>query len=485
MKENELKIGAAYIRVSSDDQTEYSPESQRKVIREYAKRQGYIIPEEYVFEDEGISGKSASRRPGFRLMIAQAKEGKTPPFSAIFVWKYSRFARNQEEAITYKGLLHRRGVDVISISEPSTDDPFSSLIERIIEWMDEYYLINLATEVRRGMKEKATRGEAMGTAPFGYTCKSKTFVPNDDAATVRYIFERYAGGAGIRELARELGDKGIRTRRGNLPDNRWVSYILSNPTYIGKIRWSTEGHANYDRADYNGDHVLLVDGKHPPIIDGDLWQRVQDRLATRQTEPKNVLRQNPNIYMLKGLIRCSACGSTLTYNRRYNALQCHRYAKGQCGVSHFITVENANAAVIEYLEQLSRTGDFRFTPAPASKSVPSRDWTALIRSEEKRLARARSALLDGVFTSQEYSEVKQDIEATLARLRSAQAEDADASPAAPDPAAYRAKLLDVLRIVKDSSSTEQQKNEALRSIIDRITYNKPTGTLDVFFTPDL
>ena len=303
MKENELKIGAAYIRVSSDDQTEYSPESQRKVIREYAKRQGYIIPEEYVFEDEGISGKSASRRPGFRLMIAQAKEGKTPPFSAIFVWKYSRFARNQEEAITYKGLLHRRGVDVISISEPSTDDPFSSLIERIIEWMDEYYLINLATEVRRGMKEKATRGEAMGTAPFGYTCKSKTFVPNDDAATVRYIFERYAGGAGIRELARELGDKGIRTRRGNLPDNRWVSYILSNPTYIGKIRWSTEGHANYDRADYNGDHVLLVDGKHPPIIDGDLWQRVQDRLATRQTEPKNVLRQNPNIYMLKGLIR--------------------------------------------------------------------------------------------------------------------------------------------------------------------------------------
>ena len=152
-----INIGAAYIRVSSDDQLEYSPESQLKAIRDHAKRAGYLIPDEYIFKDDGISGRSASRRPGFRLMIATAKEGKTPPFSAIFVWKFSRFARNQEEAIMYKNLLRRRGVDVISISEPSTDSPFSSLIERIIEWMDEYYLINLAGEVRRGMTEKRRR----------------------------------------------------------------------------------------------------------------------------------------------------------------------------------------------------------------------------------------------------------------------------------------------------------------------------------------
>jgi Site-specific recombinases, DNA invertase Pin homologs len=120
-----VKIGAAYIRVSSDDQLEYSPDSQLKVIRDYAKREGYIIPEEFVYQDDGISGKTASKRPGFRLMIAQAKDGKTPPFNAIFVWKYSRFARNQEEAIMYKNLLKKRGVDVRSISEPSSDSPFS------------------------------------------------------------------------------------------------------------------------------------------------------------------------------------------------------------------------------------------------------------------------------------------------------------------------------------------------------------------------
>ena len=170
----------------------------------------------------------------------------------------------------YKGLLRRRGIDVRSVSEPADGSPWSSLIERIIEWMDEYYLINLAGEVRRGMAEKAARGEAMGTAPFGYTVKDKAFTPNENAETVRYIFERFAAGAGARSLARELGDRGVRTRRGNLPDNRWVRYILGNPVYIGKVRWSREGHANYGRADYNGDHVMLVDGKLRQGADIDL-----------------------------------------------------------------------------------------------------------------------------------------------------------------------------------------------------------------------
>ena len=480
-----IKIGAAYIRVSSDDQLEYSPESQLKAIRDHAKRAGFLIPDEYIFKDDGISGRSASRRPGFRLMIATAKEGKTPPFSTIFVWKFSRFARNQEEAIMYKNLLRRRGVDVVSISEPSTDSPFSSLIERIIEWMDEYYLINLAGEVRRGMTEKATRGEAMGTAPFGYTCRDKTFTPNEHAATVRYIFEQYAAGAGIRELARELGDRGVRTRRGNLPDNRWISYILSNPAYIGKIRWSTEGRANYDRADYNGDHVLLVDGRHLPIIDGDLWQRVQDRLAARQTEPRNVNRKAPNVYMLKGLVRCSACGATLTYNRRYNSLQCHRYAKGQCSVSHFLSLEQANAAAVEYLAGLTETGAFRFSPAPAPSARLSHNWDTLIRSEEKRLTRARQALLDGVFSSDEYRDAKKEIEGALARLRAEQAAEAQQAPPAPDPSVYRAKLREVVQIIKDPAATELAKNKALRSVIDKIVYNKPEGTFDFYFSPVL
>ena len=82
-----VTIAAAYIRVSSDDQLEYSPDSQLKVIRDYARREGYVIPDEFVYrEKEGISGKKAEKRPQFRLMIATAKEPE-PPFRVIFVWK--------------------------------------------------------------------------------------------------------------------------------------------------------------------------------------------------------------------------------------------------------------------------------------------------------------------------------------------------------------------------------------------------------------
>lgn len=80
-----MKIAAAYIRVSTDDQIEYSPDSQRKAILDYAKRNDYIVPQEYIFVDEGISGRS-TKRPAFQQMIGTAKQ-KSHPFDAILVWK--------------------------------------------------------------------------------------------------------------------------------------------------------------------------------------------------------------------------------------------------------------------------------------------------------------------------------------------------------------------------------------------------------------
>lgn len=92
-------------------------------------------------------------------MISLAKN-KPKPFDAILVWKYSRFARNQEESIVYKSLLRKQcNIDIISVSEPVLDGPFGSLIERIIEWMDEYYSVRLSGEVTRGMTEKALRSQ--------------------------------------------------------------------------------------------------------------------------------------------------------------------------------------------------------------------------------------------------------------------------------------------------------------------------------------
>ena len=79
------QFGSAYIRVSTDDQVELSPESQLEEIRKYAQREGILLLEDQIYIDAGISGKKAERRPEFMRMIATAKSPDCP-FSVILLW---------------------------------------------------------------------------------------------------------------------------------------------------------------------------------------------------------------------------------------------------------------------------------------------------------------------------------------------------------------------------------------------------------------
>src|SRR5699024_7978859 len=92
----ETTYGYGYVRVSTEKQDELSPDSQAKLLKEYAHKNGIIILK--VFYEIGVSGRKAEKRPEFQKMIAQAKSPQHP-VDSILVWKFSRFARNQEESI--------------------------------------------------------------------------------------------------------------------------------------------------------------------------------------------------------------------------------------------------------------------------------------------------------------------------------------------------------------------------------------------------
>ena len=268
-----MKIAAAYIRVSTDDQIEYSPDSQLKAIQNYAEKNGYYLPEQYIFMDEGISGRTVGKRAGFKQMIALAKT--TPkPFEAILVWKYSRFARNREDSVVYKSMLRKQcGIDVVSISESTGDDKMSILFEAMIEAMDEYYSINLSEEVKRGMTEKAKRGGVLSVAPFGYRVENGQYVIVDsEAAIIKEAFSDYLSGSGFLTIAKKFNAIGVKTHRGSPIENRTIEYWLHNPAYIGKTRWNPTGRT---RRDYFNENVIISDGTHKPIIDDDLWNAVQ------------------------------------------------------------------------------------------------------------------------------------------------------------------------------------------------------------------
>lgn len=473
-----MKIAAAYVRVSDERQDEYSPDSQLHLIRDYAKRNDYLLPQELIFRDDGISAKSTKGRLEFNRMIALA-ESKEHPFDAIIVWKFSRFARNTEDSILLKARLRRHNVAVLSVSERTDEsNEFGELIERIIEWDDAHYLTRLSQEVKRGMLEKASRGEPM-SRQFGYDLTGKRLIPNADAEIVRRIFRDFVAGIGMQTIARDLNASGFRTSRGNPADNRFVEYVLNNPVYIGKIRWSKDGHAASKR-DYSSENVLLFDGKHEPIIDQSLWDAAQARIEDLKRKYPRYQRQQQTVdFMLKGLMRCDSCGATLcmAQSGRVNYIQCHNYNRGKCSVSHALSENVANREVIAALQQAVVNMDFNITPHEVDRSDKT-DYDRLIRAEERKLQKAKEAYLSDVDTLDEYQANKAKIQKTLDLLISEREKQQEIKPY--DPSEYAEKVESVLRFIQ-SDASEQAKNEALRSILQKIVYQKDLKTLILFF----
>lgn len=488
--ENLYKPAAAYIRVSDERQDEYSPDSQLKKARECAAKDGYFIPDEYVFYDDGISGRSTRKRSEFNRMIAMAKE-KDHPFDRIYVWKFSRFARNQEESMVYKNLLRKKGVAVVSVSEPIPEGHFGTLIERIIEWMDEFYSINLGAEVTRGMTEKASRGEPTCAPPYGYIMKDKKYYPDEGSGAadiVREIFKRYAEGDGMRAIASDIGKRGIRTKFGGMPENRWIEYILNNPCYIGMIRWSLEGAKAVSKRDYENENIMTVAGHHEPLIDQELWDKVQNRLKAQKKAYAPYAKKEQKVdYMLKGLVRCSACGGTLAVNgvtsgkSKARCIQCCNYSRGACHESHSITMPKIEAAFLAGLDQAIKDKTFTIAPNVKKKQpeADTPDYDKLIALEHRRLQRAKDAYLAEIDTLEQYAKNKAEIEAKIARLEKQR--DTIDLPTTFDVDSYAAKVLEIVEFIKRDDTSPQAKNEALRTIISKIVYDKANNSLALYF----
>ena len=473
-----MKIAAAYIRVSTEDQTEFSPDSQLKEIRKYAKTHDMILPDEFVFADEGISGRRSDKRPEFQRMIGTAKI-RPKPFDVILLWKFSRFARNREDSIVYKSMLRKQcGIEVISISEQLSEDKTSILIEALIEAMDEYYSLNLAEEVKRGMSEKFSRGGVVSQPPFGYRMQDGIFAPDEEAAPiVQMIFRDYLDGTPVRTIAQKLNELGIKSRHGNSWENRTVEYLLTNPVYIGKLRRSKTG----DRSDRYHENDELVDGQHKPIITPEMFDAVQARRADTKKMYKKYARCGQRVqFMLKGLVRCDRCGGTLVMSSSNKSLQCHNYARGKCKVSHSISIAKLNALVLDKLREDLSNPQFLAALKMSKPAAADSPFPALIAREEKKLDRIRQAFEAGIDTLEEYKANKKRITDSIESLRMQQ-EAASPLTDADDLQAFTGRLCASLDTLSDPCASELLKNMTLRAIIEQIIFVKPSGRIEIIY----
>lgn len=476
-----MKTAAAYIRVSTEDQAEYSPDSQLKIIRSYVKEHDMILPDDYIFSDEGISGRQADKRPGFQQMIAASKI-KPTPFDCVIVWKFSRFARNRLESMTYKKVLEKNNISVISISEPIGDEPTAIIMESIIEAMDEYYSINLSGEVKRGLNEKFSRGEPITPPPLGYKFENGVFVPEEaEASFVKMIYNDYLSGLSAYKIAKKLNNMGIRSKKGNLFERQTIEYILTNPVYTGKLRKSKSSKERLSGHRWNNTNsYIIVDGKHSPIISDEIFNLVQKKYAeTKKIYNKNA-RQTDVEFMLKGLVRCDTCGSTLRLNKAFKALQCTNYTRGACKVSHYIKLDALNKVVIDKLKSDLTSEHLQITinERPTEETLP--DIKSWIEREKKKLSRVKEAYEAGIDTLEEYKENKLKIQARINELT------AQAKMSSPVPNENYDKIISErirrgLDILESSETSETLKNITLRSFIDRIVYFKPKNIIEIFY----
>ena len=320
---------ALYARVSSDRQdVELSVAAQLRALRDYAKTNGYVVAREYV--DEAESGRVADR-PQFRRMLAAASRPDAP-FQEILVWKFSRFTRKREHAVAFKSMLRRKGIRVVSITEPADDSPTGKLMEAIIESVDEFYSENLAQEVTRGMREAASRGFWIAThAPYGYR---KVYVPDGAKqrpklelappadAVVRRMFAMVLHGRSLLDITKILNAEGIVSPRGKHWLKSTVHTLLGNEAYTGTLVWGANAK--------DGAPPVRVEGAFPAIVTPEEFARVHRRLQARAPTTVHP-RRAASPYLLSGLVTCATCGKALTAaeakSGRYTYYVCHSLLK--------------------------------------------------------------------------------------------------------------------------------------------------------------
>lgn len=484
------KYGYGYVRVSTDKQEELSPDSQAKLLKDFAHKNGIIISK--IFYELGVSGRKAEKRPEFQKMIAMSKSSDHP-VDAILVWKFSRFARNQEESIVYKSLLKKKhNVDVISVSEPLVDGPFGSLIERIIEWMDEYYSVRLSGEVTRGMTEKAKRGGYQARPPLGYRIAERGKPPvivEEEAEIIRIIFQKYAlEGMGMFDIARYLNLCGFKTSHGKEFERRSVEYILENPTYCGMIRWNrTVNETNEIRPK---DEWIIADGQQSAIISKELFDKAAAR-RNMEYKPKGSRPSSTYRHWLSGLVKCPVCGRTMISKkivngkRTYCYFVCYGYSKGKCLAKNSISSLKLAPAVLQSLKDVLNNQQLSFRyiqPEPETAPDLSDILLDQLKRIDEKLDRIKEAYRNGVDTLEEYKEnkalvqnEKQLLEKQLAELPAQDSESAQAESALLD------RVKNVYEIVNSESVDDVTKNEILKSIIEKIVYNKEKDTLEVYY----
>ena len=366
------EITALYCRLSQDDGREGESNSivnQKEYLLKYAKEHGFPNPKYYV--DDGFTGTNFDR-PSFKEMSADIEKGLV---KTVIVKDLSRFGRNYIEVGSYSEIIYpEAGVRFIAIMDNvDTCSLESNEFAAFTNLFNEWYPKSTSKKVKEVKKAKGLAGEHLGAPPYGYLKnpddKTRWLVDEEAAAVVRRIFSLCMQGKGMSAIATILWEdkvltpsaykvsKGIGVAKVSENPYGWepcmVSAILENVAYIGvteSFKSTRLGFKSKKRIPTAKDRRAYIEGAHTPIIDKDVWDKVQMIRGNKRRPTKSGTTS-----IFSGLLYCADCGAKLSLATAngYTHFRCSQYkrtSRSQNCTQHYIREEALYQLVLKQLQ---------------------------------------------------------------------------------------------------------------------------------------
>ena len=342
------------------------------MLLQYAMEHGWELYN--IYSDDDYTGADR-RRPEFNRLL---KDAEAKRFDIILCKTQSRFTRELELVEKYiHGLFPIWGIRFVSIVDNAdTANKGNKKSRQINGLVNEWYLEDMSENIRSVLTNRRKNGFHIGAfALYGYkkdpNQKGHLIIDEEAAAVVREVFTLFAGGCGKTAIARLLNDRGIPNPteykrlhglRYKQPKGKnstlWkyfaISDMLTNEIYIGNMVQGKYGSISYKTKQCKPrpkEEWYVVEGTHEPIINHELWDRVQ-KLVGERAKPFDV----GTVGLFARKARCANCGYIMrsSKNRGKHYLQCsnRHVAKDAC-IGSFISVDRLEHMVIAELNRLS------------------------------------------------------------------------------------------------------------------------------------
>lgn len=498
---------AIYCRLSEEDKNKQSEtddsnsiQNQKAMLLQYAMERGWEIYE--IYSDDDYTGADR-RRPEFNRLLNDAEQRR---FDIILCKTQSRFTRELELVEKYiHGLFPIWNIRFISIVDNAdTANKGNKKSRQINGLVNEWYLEDMSENIRSVLSNRRENGFHIGSfALYGYMKdpeqKGHLVIDEEAAAVVREVFSLFAQGHGKTAIARMLNDRGLpnpteykrlhglryqqpKAKSSTLWKYFAISDMLTNEMYIGNMVQGKYGSVSYKTKQNKPrprDQWYRVEGTHEPIIDSELWERVQALLAQR-AKPFAV----GTVGLFARKARCASCGYTMRSSKskgKYYLMCPNRHVSKEACTGAFISVDRLERLATaelrrlcdEYLdkEEFGRSISFRSSLQEQSARLQAdcAVYEKRLREYSKGIRELYMDKVKGIINDSDFAELSKELARERERLECVIADAEEKLAAIEDEIALGGNRRD---LVEQYSSPERLSREIVEMLIDHVSVGK-------------